>query len=62
MCKASLTSKTLIRKNLNNTGDKNYSYLFVIIRADIFSVCMCVLMFKQESFSYKLIVPGTSVG
>ena len=42
MFKAILTSKVLIRKNLNNTGDKNYSYLFVIIRANILSVCACV--------------------
>ena len=40
--KASLTSIILIRKNLNNTGDKNYIYLFVIVRVDIWSVCVRV--------------------
>ena len=42
MFKASLTSIILIRKNLNNTGDKNYIYLFVIVRVDIWSVCVRV--------------------
>ena len=42
MFKAILTSKVLFHKDLNNTGDKNYSYLFMIIRADILSACACV--------------------
>ena len=42
MFKASLTSIILIRKNLNNTGDKNYIYLLVIVRVDIWSLCVLV--------------------
>ena len=54
MFKASLTSKILIRKNLNNTGDKNYSYLFVINRADILSVCVCLCLSRSFFFFLQI--------
>lgn len=41
MFRVSLTSIILIRKNLNNAGDKNYIYLFVIVTVDICSVRVC---------------------